>query len=220
MCRLLSGIRHNGYNNRRMIISASRRTDIPAFHAAWFLQAVREGSCRVANPFNPAQVSEISLRPEAVDALVFWTRNAAPLLPHLAELDARGYRYYFLYTLTGYPRVLEPGVPPREEALATMRRLAECLGPDRLIWRYDPIILTTITPPAYHAENFARLAATLRGATSRVKISFFDEYRGATGGCAGSKRKGLLACRRLRTPRSSLTCCGTWLPPPTPPASG
>ncbi len=76
-----------------MIISASRRTDIPAFYAPWFMQRVRAGFCDVPNPFNRHQISRISLRPEEVDAIVFWTRNPRPLLASLDELDARGYRY-------------------------------------------------------------------------------------------------------------------------------
>lgn len=78
-----------------MIISASRRTDIPAFYADWIVQRVREGYCEVPNPVRPSQVSRISLRVADVDAIVFWTRNPRPLLPHLAELDARGFRYCY-----------------------------------------------------------------------------------------------------------------------------
>lgn len=90
-----------------MIISASRRTDIPAFYADWFIQRVRAGFLLNRNPFNPRQISRISLMPADVDAIVFWTRNPARLMPYLSELDERGYRYYFQYTLTGYPRELE-----------------------------------------------------------------------------------------------------------------
>ncbi|HEX2948337.1 MAG TPA: DUF1848 domain-containing protein [Armatimonadota bacterium] len=160
-----------------MIISASRRTDIPAFYAPWLLQRLREGYCEVANPFNPRQVSRIPLTPEAVDVLVFWTRNAAPLLPHLAELDARGYRYYFQYTLTGYGRVFEPGAPEIDSAINTIHRLADRIGPSRVCWRYDPIVLANVMPPAYHLAQFARLADALQGAVDRVTISVMDAYR-------------------------------------------
>ena len=87
-----------------MIISASRRTDIPAFYADWFMRRIRAGFCRVANPFNPHQVARVSLAPGDVDAVVFWTRFPRPLLPYLPELDARGYRYLFLFTLMANPR--------------------------------------------------------------------------------------------------------------------
>ena len=82
-----------------MIISSSRRTDIPAFYADWFVNRIHAGWCTVPNPFNPSQISRMSLKPEDVDVIVFWTRNPRPLMRHLAELDARGYWYYFQYIL-------------------------------------------------------------------------------------------------------------------------
>lgn len=163
-----------------MIISASRRTDIPAFYAEWFMHRVREGDCDVVNPYRADQVSRVSLRAEDVDAIVFVTRNARPLLPHLAELDERGLRYYFQYTLTGYPRQLEANTPAVPDALDTLHRLVEHIGLERLIWRYDPVLLTTLTPPAFHVKQFARLAAALDGLTRRVTVSIMDDYRWVT----------------------------------------
>jgi hypothetical protein len=160
-----------------MIISASRRTDIPACYTPWLLARLRAGWCDVANPMNPQQVARVALCPEAVDAIAFWTRDAAPLLPHLPELDDRGYRYYFTYTLTGYGAALEPHAPGVAQAVATMRRVADHVGPDRLLWRYDPILLTESMPPAWHIAQFARLAAQLAGATRRVKLSLYQPYR-------------------------------------------
>ncbi len=122
-----------------MIISASRRTDIPAFYAEWFMQRIRAGYCTVPNPFNRGQVSTISLAPEDVDAIVFWTRFPRPLLPHLDELDRCGYRYYFQFTLLDYPRSLETHRPDVRQAVEAFRTLAERIGPERVIWRYDPI---------------------------------------------------------------------------------
>ncbi len=162
-----------------MIISASRRTDIPAFYTDWLLQRLRAQYCEVVNPFNARQVTRVSLRAEEVAALACWTRDARPLLPHLPELDARGYRYFFHYTLTGYPRAFEPRTPALPVAVETIRRLAEAIGPARVIWRYDPLLFSNLTPPAYHLEQFARLAALLQGATQRVVISLLDDYRGA-----------------------------------------
>jgi hypothetical protein len=92
-----------------MIISASRRTDIPAFYAEWFMNRIREGYLCVRNPFNAHQVRRVDLSPESVEAIVFWTKDLRPMTIHLDELDERGYRYYFQFTLTGYPEVLEPG---------------------------------------------------------------------------------------------------------------
>lgn len=144
------------------------------------MHRVRAGYCDVANPFRADQVSRVSLRAEDVDVIVFVTRNARPLLPHLAELDARGLRYYFQCTLTGYPRALEVNTPAVPEALDTLHRLVEHVGPERLIWRYDPILFTTLTPPAFHVKQFARLAEALDGLTRRVTVSIMDDYRWAT----------------------------------------
>jgi DNA repair photolyase len=159
-----------------MIISASRRTDIPAFYARWLINRLREGFCWVPNPFNPAQIAEISLRLVDVDAIVFWTRNPRPLLSYLDELDERAFRYYFQYTLLDYPRSIEPHTPPPLQALSTLRKLADRVGAARVIWRYDPILLSSATSPDYHIEKFSRIAETLRGYTERVVISFFDNY--------------------------------------------
>jgi len=160
-----------------VIISASRRTDIPAFYSKWFMNRIEARFCEVPNPFNPAQVSRVSLCPEEVDALVFWTRNAAPLFPRLKELNARGYRYYFLYTLLDYPELLEPRAAPVETRIESFRQLANVIGPDRVIWRYDPIVVSTITPVGFHKEAFSRIASSIERATKRCIISFVDLYR-------------------------------------------
>lgn len=159
-----------------MIISASRRTDIPAFYAHWFINRIRAGFCEVPNPFNRWQIARISLLPEDVDVIVFWTRNPRPLFPYLDELDARGYRYYFQYTLLGYPLQIDAHCPPLEAALSTFGELAQRVGRQRVIWRYDPIVLSEVTPPAYHRAAYARLAGALAGATSRSVISLMDDY--------------------------------------------
>ncbi|MGA2068734.1 MAG: DUF1848 domain-containing protein [Thermoguttaceae bacterium] len=160
-----------------MIISASRRTDIPAFYAAWMVRRLREGYCTVANPYNRDQVTWVSLKPEDVDAIVFWTRNPRPLMPYLDELDSRGYRYYFQFTILGYPREIDAKSPAAATAVEAFRDLTDRLGPKRVTWRYDPIVFTGLTPPAFHQENFQRLAESLRGHTHRVVVSIVDMYR-------------------------------------------
>lgn len=159
-----------------MIISASRRTDIPAFYARWFMNRIRAGYCTVPNPFNPQQVTRISLLPADVDAIVFWTRNPRPLLGHLDELDSRGYRYYFLHTLLHNPRWLDQAGPAFPAALDTLRRLADRIGPQRVIWRYDPIVLTTQTDTQFHVNSFGEIAEALRGSTQRAVISVMTPY--------------------------------------------
>lgn len=133
-----------------MIISASRRTDIPAFYSKWFFKRLEAGYCTVVNPFNSKQVSYVALTPAEVDVFVFWTKNAKPMLPCLTLLNQQNFRYYFQYTITGYPKALEKNVPNLEESLATFSKLSEQIGAEKVIWRYDPICLTTITDVAYH----------------------------------------------------------------------
>ena len=159
-----------------MIISASRRTDLPAFYTDWFMNRIRAGFCTVPNPFNPQQISRISLSPEDVDVIVFWTRNPRPLLPHLAELDQRGYRYYFQYTLLDYPRPIETSTPPTAVAIENFQALAGQIGPERVIWRYDPILFSAQTGASFHLETYTRLAENLHGYTRRSVISVLTFY--------------------------------------------
>ncbi len=159
-----------------MIISASRRTDIPAFYAEWFMNRIRAGFCTVPNQFNLRQVAHVSLKPEEVEVIVFWTRNPAPLISHLDRLDQAGMRYYFHYTLLNNPKELDVKGPALPAALRTFRRLAERIGPNKVIWRYDPIIFTNRMGPAFHEDTFGQIAAQLRGHTRRVVISLADEY--------------------------------------------
>ncbi len=160
-----------------MIISASRRTDVPAFYGEWLMNRIKAGYCHVANPFNPKQVSRVSLAVPDVEAIVFWSKNPAPLLPHLDELDKRGFRYCFLYTLNDYPGELEPYLPPLADRIQTFASLSRRLGSDRVIWRYDPVILSNRTDVAYHERAFTHLARQLHGYTHRVIVSVLDLYR-------------------------------------------
>ena len=162
-----------------MIVSASRRTDLPALYARWFMNRLRAGWCVVPNPFNPAQTSRISLAPEDVDLFVFWTRAPRPLLPHLEELRDRGFDCLFLLTLLDYPRAMEPGRPSLDVSLAAFRELALRLGPERVVWRYDPLVFSNVTGSEWHCETFQRLARELRGHTARCIVSLMEPYRKA-----------------------------------------
>jgi hypothetical protein len=160
-----------------MIISASRRSDIPAFYGQWFMNRLRAGEVLVRNPMQPKQVSRIVLSPEAVDGIVFWTKNPADFLSCLPEIDAMGYRYYFLFTITPYGRVFEPGLPEKKSLIETFRQLSRMIGRERTVWRYDPVILTSELTPEWHQKAFGRLAEELSGFTERCILSFLDEYR-------------------------------------------
>jgi hypothetical protein len=161
-----------------MIISASRRTDIPAFYSEWFMNRVRAGHCAVVNPYNRRQVRPVSLASADVDALVFWTRWPEPLMPHLDELEEAGLgSYCFLFTITGYGVPLEAEGMAVERQVACFQRLARRLGPLRVTWRYDPIVVAEAFPPSYHLEQFNRLADQLQAHTPRVVVSVVTNYR-------------------------------------------
>jgi hypothetical protein len=159
-----------------MIISASRRTDIPAFYSKWFIRRIRAGFCYTVNPYNPNQAARISLTPGDVEVIVFWTRNSQPLIPHLGELDKAGFRYYFLYTLLDYPALLEPRARSLHQKLDGFRQLADTVGAEKLVWRYDPIIFSNITDVAFHLNAFEKIAARLNRCTGRCIISILDLY--------------------------------------------
>ena len=131
-----------------MIISASRRTDIPAFYAPWFFNRLQEGYLLVPNPFDPRTLSRISLGRDVVDCIVFWTKNPAPMLPRLGELS--GYNYYFQYTLNPYGADLEKHLPPLERRIETFKRLSDQVGRDRVVSRYDPILTNAACDVYFH----------------------------------------------------------------------
>jgi hypothetical protein len=167
----------SGANSIDMIISVSRRSDIPAFYGEWFMNRLRAGEALVRNPMQKKQVSRILLTPETVDAFVFWTKNPTSFLHCLPEIQALGYSFYFLFTLTPYDATLEPGVPQTEKRLEVFRRLSELIGAENVVWRYDPVIVSNLLSPAWHVEAFNHQAEALSGYTRRCIISFLDDYR-------------------------------------------
>jgi hypothetical protein len=160
-----------------VIVSASRRTDIPAHYASWLLNRLRAGWCAVPNPFNARLVTRIPLTPDQARAIVFWTRDPRPLLPALPDIAGMGHRVLVQFTLLEYPRALHPGMPPLEDRLEAFKRLSSLIGPERVLWRYDPILFTPQTPPAYHLSAFAFLCRALAGHTRRVTVSLMEPYR-------------------------------------------
>lgn len=184
-----------------MVVSASRRSDIPAFHGAWFMERLRCGDVAVANPFRPVQARTVSLKKQDVDAFVFWSRDPRPFLEHLPEIERGGYPYYFLITVTGYPRLLEPSTPQIGEAVIFFKELAGRIGRRRLIWRYDPVLFTEHTDADFHAANFSRLAVLLAPFTARVIVSFFDPYPKAL---RRLQRSGIEAGAAAGTPEQQL----------------
>lgn len=159
-----------------MIVSVSRRTDIPAFYSQWFFNRLDEGYVYVRNPMNPKQVSRILLNRDTVDCFVFWTKNPQPMMKYLSILDALGYPYYFQFTMTPYGQDVEPGLPDKKVLEETFKCLSEHIGPERVIWRYDPLLLSSTYTKEFHYEYFEKMCRSLEGYTNRCVISFLDGY--------------------------------------------
>lgn len=167
-----------------MIVSASRRTDIPSFHAGWLRERLAAGWADVPNPFAPSRVRRVELTPSPagpLEALVLWTRDPSPLLPDVEGWESRGLRTLWLVTLTGYPGALEPGAAPEASAVGALRELAARVGPERVVWRYDPVVVSASLglDAAWHGANFRRLGEALRGAAGRCIVSYCDGYAAA-----------------------------------------
>ncbi len=184
-----------------MIISASRRTDIPAFYSDWFVNRVREGFLLARNPFNAHQITRVSLNPEDVEMFVFWTRNPSKLMDFLPAMDEKGYRYYFQYTITAYPRAIEKSVPNPLRAIEIFTDLSQKIGRDKVVWRYDPILLSNLLPLNEHKRLFGKIAGMLAGKTNRVVISFADFYKKTE---LNLKRVGGLICEDITLQQEQL----------------
>lgn len=154
------------------VVSASYRTDIPAFYGDWFARRLAAGYALVRNPWS-GSTYRVDLKPEAVAGYVFWTRNPTPFMPLLEGLERP---FAVQFTITGYGRRLEPSVLPPERAVEAAHGLAARYGPRCVVWRYDPIL----SPTQDHVEAAGRLAESLRGATDECVVSFASFYRKTT----------------------------------------
>ncbi len=160
-----------------MILSVSRRTDIPAFYAEWFMERLRQKYVLVRNPFNAHSISRIPLSPENVDTVVFWTKNSKPMHKYLDEIDNLGYKYYFQYTITPYKKDLEEEVQDKKEIVETFQTLSKKIGSEKVILRYDPVILSDNYTIDLHKKAFARLCDLLAPYTKKIVFSFLDDYK-------------------------------------------
>jgi len=159
-----------------MIISASRRTDIPLFFGNWFIQQLKKGHTNTTNPFNSQQERTISLNRENVAAFVFWTRNPFPFFKVLDIIDKMKIPYYFLITINQYPDFLEPRSPDLDTLIKGLSLLKSRIGRSRIIWRYDPIIVSAETPLTFHRNNFSRLIEMISPFSNRLVVSLLDIY--------------------------------------------
>lgn len=159
-----------------MIISASRRTDIPSYYSKWFFNRLKDGYVYVRNPMNPHQISKVSLSPDVVDGIVFWTKNPAPILNLLDGLC--DYPYYFQFTLTPYENDIERNLPSKDDNIIPIfQKLSSQIGRERVVWRYDPILLNEKYTLQYHIKHFRMLCDKLADYTEKCTISFLDIYK-------------------------------------------
>ncbi len=158
-----------------MIISASRRTDIPAYYSEWFFNRIKEKTACVRNPVNMRQISKINLAPDALDCIVFWTKNPKPMLEKLCLL--KEYAYYFQFTLNPYEQDIETNLPPKNKIIETFKKLSDKTGKEKIIWRYDPVLINSKYNIQYHIDNFEKIAAALKNYTEKVTFSFIDFYK-------------------------------------------
>ena len=159
-----------------MIISASRRTDIPALYGEWFMNRLQAGSVLVPNPRFTHRLSKVSLSTDEVDCIVFWTKNPIPFLGYIEQLKAAGYCFYFEYTLNPYNRSVEPNLPDKQPLIQAFQELSGRIGKSGVDWRYDPILLTEDYTIADHLLAFADLCRELAPFTERCVLSFVDSY--------------------------------------------
>lgn len=157
-----------------MILSVSRRTDIPRFYFDWFLNRLKEGYVLVRNPMNYNQVSRIELSTDTIEFIVFWSKNPEPMLQKLDEL--KPYPFYIQFTINAYDDVIEENLPSKKDLIETFKRLSDKTSPKQLLWRYSPVFLTSKYTPEYHIEFFTDVCEKLNGYTEKCNLSFIDIY--------------------------------------------
>lgn len=158
-----------------MILSVSRRTDIPAFFSEWFYNRVKEGFTYVRNPMNIHQISKIPINTEVVDCIVFWTKNPEKMIHSLDELNK--YNYYFQFSVNPYNQEIEKSVPRKKRIFDTFKKLSDKIGSKRIIWRYDPILISRDVDLNCHIKYFELIAKELTGYSNNCVISFIDNYK-------------------------------------------
>lgn len=160
-----------------MILSISRRTDIPAFYGKWFINRLKEGFVYIRNPFNVHQISKVNLTSDKIECIIFWTKNPSEeFIDNLKIIDELGYKYYFQYSITSYDKTIEQNIPQKAIQTEKFQKLANKIGKEKVIWRYDPIFFNEKYSFEYHKKWFEYIAAKLENNTEKCIISFLDYY--------------------------------------------
>lgn len=158
-----------------MILSVSRRTDIPSYYSEWFINRIRDGFYYTYDK-RENKYNKISLSPKNVDVIVFWTKNAIPLISHLNELSSRGYRFYFQYTINPYGKDIEPEIVNKRDILKSFEKISTVYGKDAVVWRYDPILINDKHSVNFHKKSFAQLCKAISPYTNECVISFVKDF--------------------------------------------
>ncbi len=177
-----------------MIISASRRTDLPAFYGDWLLNRLKEGVVDRVNPVNPLQVSRLLFTPQTIDSIVFWTKNPSAFLVNLDEVLKMGYRGMFLFTLNSYTQEVEPGIGDLNSRIEAFKAVSKIVGKRAVAWRYDPVILSTSFTSEWHFEQIEKIYNKLSGYTNRLILSFYDYYSAPQKRMAGIDSLDMSGC--------------------------
>lgn len=159
-----------------MIICASRRTDIPAFHSEWMMNRLRAGYALVRNPVCEETVYRVDLSPDSVGCIYFMTKNPEPMIRHLDEIEDLGHKSMFQITVTPYGKDTEPGVPDKGKVADSLKEVSEILGKKRVVWRYDPVFFDGRHSMKYHERKFRLFCSEFSGYTERCIFGFLDVY--------------------------------------------
>lgn len=157
-----------------MILNTGNRTDIPAYYSQWFYNRIKEGYALSRNPYYPEQVQKFYLNPDVVDVICFCTKNPAPMLPRISEIDE--FAQFWMVTITPYGKDIEPFVPDKENVMESFKELSRRVGVRAVSWRYDPIFITEKYSFEWHICSFEQMAENLSGYTDHCIISFIDLY--------------------------------------------
>lgn len=158
-----------------MIINTGGRTDTVQYFSSWLLNRFRAGYVYVRNPLYPEKVTRYELTPSKVDCVIFCSKNYEPILPRLHEITDK-FNSYFFYTITAYGRDVEPNVPDIDKSIDTLFKLERLVGRERIVWRYDPVLLTKKYTVQQHLITFEHMAARLAGHVKSCVFSFVELY--------------------------------------------
>lgn len=159
-----------------MILNTGARTDTVQYFSHWLLKRFEEGFVYTRNPLFPNKVTRYELSPDKIDAVMFCSKNYAPILPRIREITSK-YRTYFHYTITAYGKDIEPGVPSIEDSVKTLAELSKIVGREKIAWRYDPVLLTQKYTIERHAQTFRWLCGKLAPYIDRCIFSFVEIYK-------------------------------------------